>query len=79
MFYEGWANVVGFVDRVAAEAVEVRLLRVVLTLLSLPFYALGVLVAVLVVVFRFVWAAARVGFADVLARVAGPVADDEVS
>lgn len=59
---------VGFADRVAAKAVEVRVLRLLLTLLALPFYVLGVVVAFVWLAVKWCCAAVAVGFADVKAK-----------
>lgn len=53
-----------FADRVAVQAADVRLLRVLLTVVALPFYAFGFVVAVLWLAARWVYAAVTVGFAD---------------
>lgn len=64
---------VAFVDRVAASALQVRPVKVLLTLLALPFYALGWLLGLLYVAALFVVGAVKVGIADARSRVAGPV------
>lgn len=63
-----------FPDRVAAKAADVRILRVVLSLLALPFYALGIVVGLIWLAIRWTYAAVVVGFADVAHR--GQVTDD---
>lgn len=62
----------GFVDRVAAEALDVRPLKAVLTLLAVPFYVLGWLLGLLWVVARFAVGAVKVGIADAQTRSARP-------
>lgn len=57
-----------FPARVAAAAGEVRLVRVVLTILALPFYLLGLLVGLLVVAVSWSVAAVKVGVDDVRTR-----------
>ena len=64
---------VAFVDRVAASAMQVRPVKLLLTLLALPFYALGWLLGLLVVVAMFAVGAVKVGIADARARAVGPV------
>lgn len=55
----------GFADRVAAKAVDVRIFKLILSLLALPFYVLGVVAAVVWLAVRWCYAAVIVGFADV--------------
>lgn len=62
----------GFVDRVAAEALDVRPLKAVLTLLAMPFYVLGCVLGLLWVVVRFAVGAVKVGIADAQARSVRP-------
>lgn len=57
-----------FVDRVAVQAQQVRPVRVLLSILAAPFYALGFVVALVVVVAAWFWAAAQVGWADARQR-----------
>ena len=57
-----------FVDRVASRASDVQLLRVLLTLIALPFYVIGFVVAVLWLAIRWIYAAAAVGFTDAKER-----------
>lgn len=58
----------GFTDRVAAEALKVRPLRLLLTVLAVPFYVLGWLVGFVVVAFLFAVSAAKVGLGDARAK-----------
>lgn len=58
----------GFVDRVANRAATIRLLRVLLTLLALPFYILGYTVGFLIVAARWMYGAAAVGIDDARGR-----------
>ena len=53
-----------FVDRVATEAATVRPVKLVLTLLTLPFYVLGWVLGLLFVVVMFAVGAVKVGVAD---------------
>jgi len=53
-----------FIDRVAAQALTVKPLKLLLTLLALPFYLLGWIVGLLWLVIVFAFGAVRVGFAD---------------
>lgn len=50
------------VDRVAARAAEVQFVRLVLSLLALPFFVLGLMVGVLWLAVRWCYAAVMVGF-----------------
>lgn len=51
-------------DRIAAKAVDVRPLRVLLSVLAAPFYALGFVVGVLLVAGAWCYAAVGVGVSD---------------
>ena len=53
------------VDRVAAAAQNVKLLRLFLSVLAFPFYVLGLGAGVVVVALTWVAAAAQVGYSDV--------------
>ncbi len=53
-----------FVDRVAAEAMTVRPVKLLLTLLTLPFYLIGWVIGLLVVIVMFAVGAVKVGVAD---------------
>lgn len=59
-----------FVDRVAVSALSLRPMKALLTLLALPFYALGYLLGLLYVVALFVVGAVKVGIADARAKAA---------
>ena len=59
-----------FVDRVAIEASSVRPLRVLLTVLALPFYVLGWVLGIAWVVVKFAVAAVKLGIAEAQARAA---------
>jgi hypothetical protein len=63
----------GIVDRVAVEALNVRPVRTLVTLLTLPFVVLGFVIGVLWLVVRFAYAAVKVGMAEAQARIAVPV------
>lgn len=54
--------------RVAAKANELRPARIVLSVLSFPFYVLGLLVGLLIVLVGWVVAAVAVGVSDVKDR-----------
>lgn len=58
----------GFVERVAVEAVAIRPVKVLLTVLAIPFYVVGVVAGLLVVAGMFAFAAVKVGVGDVRAR-----------
>lgn len=58
----------GLTERVALKAVEVKPLRVLLSVLAAPFYLLGAALAVLVVLVMWCVAAVQVGFGDVKNR-----------
>lgn len=62
------AEVVTFPARVAARAVEVDVVKVLLSLLVLPFYVVGAVAAVVWLLVRWCYAAVLVGFADVTKR-----------
>lgn len=55
-------------DRIATKAAEVRPLRALLSVLASPFYLLGVLAGVLLVVGAWCYAAVLVGVADARRR-----------
>lgn len=59
----------GFVERVAREAVAVKPVKVLLTVLALPFYVVGLVVGLLVVAVMFAAGAVKVGIGDVRERV----------
>jgi hypothetical protein len=61
----------GFADRVAAQALDVRMVPMILSLLAFPFYLIGVIAAVVWLAVRWCYAAVKVGFADVKNRGAG--------
>jgi hypothetical protein len=61
-------NTAGVVQRIQQQAVEVRVLRLVLSALAAPFYVAGVVVAVVWLAVVWCIAAAQVGFVDVRAR-----------
>ncbi len=53
-----------YVDRVAERAVQVRVVVLLLSLLALPFYAVGFVVAVVWLALKWCYAAVLVGFSD---------------
>lgn len=55
-------------DRIATKAAEVRPLRVLLSVLAAPFYVLGVVAGLLLVVGAWCYAAVLVGVADARRR-----------
>lgn len=57
-----------FVDRVAVQAQQVRPVKALLTVLAAPFYVVGFLAALVVVVAVWFWAAVQVGWADARRR-----------
>lgn len=59
---------VAFSERVAERASQVRLVRVVLSVLAFPFYLLGGLVGLVWVALVWCWAAVAVGFDDARKR-----------
>lgn len=64
----------GIVDRVAVEALNVRPVHALVTVLTLPFVVLGFVLGVLWIVVRFAFAAVKVGIAEAQARIAAPAA-----
>lgn len=58
-------------ERIAAKAAEVRPLRILLSLFALPFYALGLLAGVVLLVGSWCYAAVLVGVSDARRR-SGP-------
>jgi len=54
-----------YVERVADRVESVRIVKLLLSLLALPFYLLGVLAAVVWLAVRWCVAAVLVGFSDV--------------
>lgn len=63
------------VDRIAKRAAEIRLTRVLLTIVASPLYLLGFIVGVLFVAGAWLLAGAAVGFAA--GREAVPIGRDE--
>lgn len=61
-----------FSARVAVQAAELRPLRIVLTVLAVPFYVLGVLLGLLFVAVLWAVGAVRVGLDDARSRLAPP-------
>lgn len=57
-----------FTARVSARAIEVRPARVALSVVAAPFYALGWLLGLLVVLVVWCYAAGQVGFSDARRR-----------
>ena len=68
-----------YVDRVADRAADVQVVRLLLSLLALPFWLLGLLVGVLWLAIRWCYAAAIVGFGDVKRRSRNVSATDAAS
>lgn len=54
-----------FVDRVAERALAVKPTRLLLSLLAFPFYLIGALLGLLLVVVLFAWGALQTGIDDV--------------
>jgi hypothetical protein len=61
-----------FSARVAVQAAELRPLRIVLTVLAVPFYLFGVVLGLLFVAALWAVGAVRVGLDDARARLAPP-------
>lgn len=57
-----------FPERVAAKAVDIRVARILLTILAAPFYVVGFVAGVLWLALRWVFAALVVGFTDITNR-----------
>lgn len=55
----------GYVDRVAEQALKVKPVKLLLSLLALPFYVLGLVAGLVVVVFVFAYAGIKTGVRDV--------------
>jgi len=58
-----------FVQRSVEQAVDLRLGRIILTILAAPFYVIGLLIGAVVVVAVVAAGAVKLGVADVRARV----------
>ena len=61
-----------FPDRVASRAQTISPIKVILTLLALPFYLLGLVAGLVLVTVSWAWAAATVGVEDVRRRGGAP-------
>ena len=57
-----------FVERVAIQAADVRVVRAILMVLAAPLYVLGFAIGLLVVAVRWSIAAVRVGMSDAIER-----------
>ncbi len=55
-----------FVDRVADRSAEIRVVRLLLSIVALPFYVVGFAVGALWLAARWAYAAVAVGFSDVI-------------
>lgn len=53
-----------FAERVTVKTTEVRVGRALLTILAAPFYAVGFLIGLLLVVVVWCWAAVSIGVSD---------------
>lgn len=53
-----------FIDRVAERALKVKPTRLLLSLLAFPFYLIGLLLGLLLVVVLFAWGALQTGIFD---------------
>lgn len=60
--------------RVAAQAASIRPLRAILTVLAVPFYALGLLAGLVFVAVLWALGAVKLGLVDARARLAQPAA-----
>jgi|GEM_PF-6733879 len=58
-------------ERIAARVANEKPLRILLSVLAAPFYLLGFMAGLFVVVLMWFWAAAGVGFSDVRDRAEG--------
>jgi ABC-type sulfate transport system permease subunit len=56
---------VSYVDRVAEQALKIKPVKLLLSLLALPFYVLGLVAGLVVVVFVFAYAGVKTGVRDV--------------
>lgn len=54
-----------YIDRVAERALKVKPTRLLLSLLALPFYLVGLLLGLVVVVALFAWGALQTGIVDI--------------
>ncbi len=61
-----------FIERAAAKASEVKLTKLLLSILAAPFYVLGWLIGLVVVVVLLAYGAVRLGIADVRALAERP-------
>jgi hypothetical protein len=61
-----------FIERAAAKASEVELTKLLLSILAAPFYVLGWLIGLVVVVVLLAYGAVRLGIADVRALAERP-------
>ena len=68
-----------FVQRSVEQAADLRLGRIILTILAAPFYLLGLLLGAVVVVVVVAAGAVKLGIADVRSRVDASPADGAVS
>lgn len=57
-----------YVARVGEAAEQINFVRVLLAVLAAPLYALGWLVGIVIVAFRWLFAAVQVGFKDATKR-----------
>jgi hypothetical protein len=56
---------VSYIDRVAERALKTKPTRLLLSLLAFPFYLIGALLGLLLVVVLFAWGALQTGIDDV--------------
>jgi len=69
-----------FVQRSVEQAVDLRLGRIILTILAAPFYVIGLLIGAVVVVAVVAAGAVKLGIADVRSRIeAQPAPDSDPS
>lgn len=68
-----------FVQRSIEQAIDLRLGRIILTILAAPFYLFGLLLGAVVVVAVVAAGAVKLGIADARRRAEAPVADGDVS
>lgn len=58
------SEALSFPDRVAQRAVQVNVVKVLLSILAFPFWLIGALVGIVFLAVAWLWAACVIGFAD---------------
>jgi hypothetical protein len=64
-----------FIERAAAKASDVKFAKLLLSILAAPFYVLGWLIGLVVVIVLLAYGAVRLGIADVRAVASRPAGD----